>query len=198
MFSVNFIEKTFNRMNNIVIGLHNNISDKNIPYQEHVKAITYFSLFQLKKFHGSNIPEIIERNDIDSIIEKAYTTNAHWLFLTSYGLCIKDFDIINKSIRHAEDSKCGIIGHPLQVLYQGNELGENEFLIHPQCLLLDLKVWEKIGKPKFGESHTGELKKHIPIRSDENMHDNYTPYWIKSSNTYEDYSGFLGTGWSLI
>lgn len=185
-------------MNKIVIGVHNNISDKEKSYQEHVKAITYFSLLQLRSYHNYSIPEIIERNDIDSIIEKASTTEAHWLFLTSYGLRIKDFDIINKSIRHAEESKSGIIGHPLQVLYNSNELGENEFLIHPQCLLLNLRTWEKIGKPKFGKSQTGELKKHIPLRSNENMHDNYTPYWIKSSNTYEDYSGFLGTGWSLI
>jgi hypothetical protein len=186
-------------MYKIVIGVHNNISSKDTVYQDHVRAITFFSLLNLKSSDKKNIDEnIIERNDIDEIIADAYKTKAEWLFLSSYGIRILDTSIIEKSIKHAEENNCNFIGHPLQVSYPSTGLGEGEFLIHPQCMLINLKAWKKIGSPKFGEKTISTLVKHIPERSEENIHDDYTPLWIKPSGKKVQYDGFLDTGWEFI
>lgn len=186
-------------MSKVVIGFHNNISERDLSYQEHIREITNFSLDLLRRYYRELVLyDYIEDTSIDSIIEKAYSSEAEWLYLVAYGLRITDFTLLEKSLKYAEANNCGIIGHPLQVHYGDGKLGENEYLLHPQAFLLNLKLWDKIGKPKFGRKKIGKLKKHIAIRSQENFHDDYTPYWIKPTGTYEDYDGFLDTGWKLI
>lgn len=186
-------------MSKVVIGFYNNISERDLSYQEHIREITNFSLDLLRRYYRELVLyDYIEDTSIDSIIEKAYSSEAEWLYLVAYGLRITDFTLLEKSLKYAEANNCGIIGHPLQVHYGDGKLGENEYLLHPQSFLLNLKLWDKIGKPKFGRKKIGKLKKHIAIRSQENFHDDYTPYWIKPTGTYEDYDGFLDTGWELI
>ena len=48
--------------------------------------------------------------------------------------------------------------------------------LHLQSMFLDIKHWRKIGKPSFG-FYSGEVI--IPERSISNVHDDYTPHWLK-------------------
>lgn len=53
--------------------------------------------------------------------------------------------------------------------------------LHPQTIFLNLNHWRKIGKPSFG-LYTGKVM--IPEISKSNVHDDYTPHWIKPSDKY--------------
>jgi len=48
--------------------------------------------------------------------------------------------------------------------------------MHLQCFFLNLNHWRVIGKPSFGR-YTGDVV--WPERSSTNVHDDYTPYWLK-------------------
>jgi hypothetical protein len=50
--------------------------------------------------------------------------------------------------------------------------------LHLQSMFLDIQHWRKIGKPSFGH-YTGEVE--LPTRSYSNVHDDYTPHWLKGS-----------------
>jgi hypothetical protein len=63
-----------------------------------------------------------------------------------------------------------------------SEKGEGWIEIHNQMMVVNVHTWKNLGSPKFGgwETVTEELPNYI--RSDENFHDKYTPYWIKGTN----------------
>ena len=50
---------------------------------------------------------------------------------------------------------------------------------HHQMMFINVKTWQQLGSPKFGDwdTKTEELPNYS--RSPENFHDKYTPYWIK-------------------
>lgn len=51
--------------------------------------------------------------------------------------------------------------------------------LHPQTIFLDLNHWRKIGAPTFSAQ---ECHVNIPERDPNNVHDDYTPWWIKPTN----------------
>jgi hypothetical protein len=55
--------------------------------------------------------------------------------------------------------------------------------LHPQTIFLNVDHWRKIGKPSFG-NYTGKVM--LPERSMSNVHDDYTPHWIKPSTEYAE------------
>lgn len=185
--------------NKVVIGVYNNIDKKSNSYQEHIRDITYFSIIcQLHLNQDTLRQKVIEDTNIDTIISKASLTGCKWLFLISYGSRFYNHNIIQKVISQAENSNSPLIGHPLQIVYENNMLGEKEYFIHPQNFFLNLETWIKIGKPSFGSPGIQDIDLHIAERSKQNFHDNYTPFWLKPTGKIVHFSGYLETGWNLI
>jgi hypothetical protein len=70
--------------------------------------------------------------------------------------------------------------------------------LHQQCYLINLKIYRSLDFPIIGKQILGEV--HItncPIRSKENIHDDYTPLWIKSGDSTLKYSHKCH-GWNII
>ena len=183
----------------VVLGVLNTLTNHSEEYQSHIKSITYFSLL-LEKYRNSHLfyEYIIEKSEIDNLIKSAYSKKAKWLFLVSYGQRFHDNDCIAKIITHAENTDAVFLGHILQTTYPDGSLGEDQYSIHHQNFLLNLEEWNNMGRPLFGTEGTYQIRKHIPERSSDNFHDNYTPYWLKPTKTYKTYNGYLGTGWNFI
>lgn len=181
----------------IGFGVHNQISDRNIDYQEHLRHITYFSIGLQLYFNKDVFLETpIESTDINSIITESGKLGCDWLFLIEYGQRFKDPNIIRDLIKYAEDNHYSFLGHLLQTKTPTGDL--LEFEIHPQCFLLNVNVWKKIGKPKFGKPGSYSIELNKPSRSKTNFHDDYTPYWLSPTGTKEHYTGYLGHGYNLI
>lgn len=53
--------------------------------------------------------------------------------------------------------------------------------LHLQSMFLDLKHWRSINRPTFGK-WSGEVM--LPERSESNIHDDYTPLWLKPSDKF--------------
>ena len=70
--------------------------------------------------------------------------------------------------------------------------------LHPQMFILNLKRYRAIGCPMIGYPEDGEtLSLHRPLRSPGNVHDDYTPLWLKPSGAVMACDR-RGLGWHLI
>lgn len=55
--------------------------------------------------------------------------------------------------------------------------------LHLQSMFLNVSHWREIGRPKFGK-YTGQVV--VPQVCDINIHDNYTPLWIRPDEQYRE------------
>lgn len=72
------------------------------------------------------------------------------------------------------------------------------FYMHDQCLLVNRRAWEKLGKPKFGDLEKAKRTLPMPYRSIDNVHDNYTPLYLEPTGKDLAFDAAFGYGWSAI
>ena len=178
----------------IVVGLYNQIKDRSEEYQEHIKEITYFAVYTQKYFLENMHPEIIEGDDIDDIIERA-SIEGDWLYLCSYGYRSYRHQLAQDTLDFAIENNYSIVGH---ILHDDPVNDSKFYSIHYQNFLLNLKEWKECGKPKFGKHINTTTVLPVVIRTEENIHDDYTPLEIFSLGETKDYEGPLVEGWNIV
>ncbi len=72
------------------------------------------------------------------------------------------------------------------------------FYMHDQCLLVNRRAWEKLGRPKFGGPQQGQKELALPSRSTENVHDDYTPLYLQPTGQQATLTAAFGYGWNAI
>ncbi len=72
------------------------------------------------------------------------------------------------------------------------------FYMHDQCMLVNRRAWEKLGKPAFGGLEAAKKRLPMPYRSIENVHDNYTPLYLQPTFKDFDFDARFGYGWNAI
>ena len=105
----------------------------------------------------------IYNNQLEEIINYKYAV------ITDIGNFIEYYNLSGMIDRLVEQD-LALIGHILQT--------DDYYELHHQCFVIDVDKWKKIGKPGFTEIAN---KKAIAVeRSIDNLHDDYTPTWIKA------------------
>ena len=75
---------------------------------------------------------------------------------------------------------------------------EGYYELHEQCYVINLKKWVEYDYPDMGAEVENEKHlKAVPIRSEENYHDNHTPLWIKPGNEMIEYKD-KWHGWNIL
>jgi hypothetical protein len=69
--------------------------------------------------------------------------------------------------------------------------------IHEQFFLIDLWKWRGVGSPDFSPRAGLDVKVMVPSRSPDNVHDDYTPWWVKPSGE-EVWRRPNQLGWNVI
>ena len=70
--------------------------------------------------------------------------------------------------------------------------------LHHQSYLINIEKYKLLGMPTVGKTELGNpFITFIPVRSEENIHDDYTPLWISNSSNTQQYSHRLH-GWNII
>ena len=72
------------------------------------------------------------------------------------------------------------------------------FYMHDQCLLVNCRAWERLGKPRFGTPVKASETVALPQRSPENVHDTWTPLWLKPTGQEIKLDANFGYGWNAI
>ncbi|MBY0384024.1 aspartyl/asparaginyl beta-hydroxylase domain-containing protein [bacterium] len=109
---------------------------------------------------------------LSDLLTRCFEQGNTWAFVCTPGLIVKDHFF--SRARHflsqlSED--VFVIGHLL-------DRKERWFGLHPQSFFINLKIWEKLGRPSFGE-FSAPLELPNILRSEENVHDNYTPLYLR-------------------
>jgi len=179
----------------IAFGLLNQLNHKSVSYQEHIRNITLFvlntALSQTRDESTETI--LIEGNDITEIMLRAVNQEADHLFLVAMGYQSHSHTLVYQIIKEAEENNYSFVGHILEDKPNGY------FYLHDQALYVNLNTWKKIDCPEFGNWRTvvGEVLA-MPNRSIEDIHDDYTPTYLKPTDKTQSFNGRLRPGATFI
>lgn len=183
-------------MKRIAFALYDQLGRKSATYREHVRDITMFSVNVAVRTYGADsqtTPLFIEANNITQIIEQAGNSDAEYLLMVAMGYTSFDSKLVHQMIADAEAGNYALLGHILEDKPAGF------YQLHPQCLLVNLNAWRAVGKPDFGGFETLS-DRDLPVveRSPIDIHDDYTPTYLKPTSQTKKYTGQLKEGWNLI
>ena len=103
---------------------------------------------------------------------------------------INGFDFFNE-LKNLTKTDFFIAGHIL-------DRGDAYYELHHQCYIINLSYYKELDFPIIGKESLGELHTQIcPIRSEENIHDGYTPIWISSGADKKIYNHKCH-GWNIL
>ena len=70
--------------------------------------------------------------------------------------------------------------------------------LHEQAFAINLNLWQSLGRPDIGYPENGSKTLPSFSRSDQNIHDDYTPLWLKSDNIPPIHTNKRKFGWNII
>lgn len=140
-----------------------------------------------------NQADIVFADSIDDGLKKhARRYNDHILFMAA-GCRITEDNVITDIIKEIDNNPNYLCA--AHILDWTNK--DRWYELHHQFVMINISVWNDIGRPKFGE--WTDHKKELPVieRSVENFHDDYTPLWIKDSGERR-VQRYSHPGWNFI
>jgi hypothetical protein len=99
-------------------------------------------------------------------------------------------DALSEAFRDALDACAFATGH---IMDRGGY-----FYLHDQCVLINRRAWDSLGRPPVGAPVKARQEVALPERSAENVHDGYTPLWLKPTGRSLPLEASFGYGWELI
>jgi len=144
---------------------------------------TFFTVFSF------NLPiaEMPFAGSIESALEKG---NKDFCLIQNCGHTFYGGDELSVDFNAALDACDFMTGHIMD--------RAGYFYMHDQCLLVNRRAWERLGKPPFGNPVKSRQTVALPERSPENVHDNYTPLWLKPTGRELTLEVPFGYGWNGI
>lgn len=143
-------------------------------WAEYMATLTWFSGIPLSR-GGSKTSHVIFAESIDEALAKSDSySHAMISYIGSFYYSDHDeniFDCFEKFCSSNQPCRGHLLFHP------SKQYGR----LHPQTIFLNLNHWRDIGKPSFGY-YTGKVLNYE--RSISNVHDDYTPHWVKEGNNY--------------
>lgn len=180
---------------NYVVGIYDDTRmSHNITQAAKNKEITEF--FTRFKYFGP----IIVKNNINDVLDEALTHNVDYCIVQSVGHIIKDVSFFNFIEKWIEKQDFFITGHIMDKNKKNlnNPAGkEGYYGLHKQCMLVNLKYYEKFDKPVFGDKNSGEEFVVKALRHAKDIHDDYTPLSLKPTEELTICTPLVD-GWNFI
>ena len=162
-------------MNNALV-IYDNLTVDNPNYKQRVVDITEFFVYSpngFDLFRTGNLTETAL-----GLAQRGYK----WMFVNILGHCVDRADIYLEAIAEAETNNYPMMGH--LVYYPGAYP-----TVDSQFFLINLKQWSEVGFPEFeAVNNFVRYNTREVLRSEENFHDDYTPYWIRSGDRQRTYN----------
>ena len=144
-------------------------------WAEYMATLTWFSGIPLSR-GGSKNAHVIFANTIDEALERADDYDYAMIsYIGSFYYSDHDeniFEYFDEFCESGRTCKGHLLFHP------NKQYGR----LHPQTIFLNLKNWRELNRPLFG-NYTGEVIDYE--RSDSNIHDDYTPHWVKGGKQFK-------------
>ena len=133
---------------NYIVGIYDDsVMSTNITQHDKYKEITEF--FTRFKYFGP----IIVKKSVNEVLDEALKHEVDYCIVQSVGHIIKDalfFKFIEKYIK---DMNFFVTGHIMdkEAKNSQNPQGNGYYGLHKQCMLVNLRYYEKFDKPVFGD-----------------------------------------------
>lgn len=165
----------------IAVVMYNNLPERCKEISENLCDLTRF------KFNGQYQFSIYETDNVTATL-KTLVGQHKWAVVVSAGNTLQTQMLIVDIVEHARLEKSPLSCH---ILDRGGY-----YHLHPQCFAVDLDVYQEIGCPAFEETPgLVELITLDTARSKDNVHDDYTPWWLHAgaeSHAYTSDQGYFG------
>ena len=165
----------------IAVVMYNNLPAQCNEISENLCDLTRF------KFNGQYQFSIYETSNITDTL-KTLIGQHQWAVVIAAGNTLQTQMLIVDIVNHARQEQSPLSCH---ILDRGGY-----YHLHPQCFAVDLDVYQKIGCPAFEETAGPvELTTLHTTRSKNNVHDDYTPWWLhagQEAHTYTSNQGYFG------
>jgi hypothetical protein len=138
--------------------------------------------------------EIKFKKSVDELLHWAAEQDLNYLVINTTGSSLSSdsgmpfIQMVSKYIM--ENPNLSIVGHLL-------DKKDMYYEIHHQTMLININWWKSARKPNFGKESNESITVTLPLRSNENHHDDYTPLWISEGTELKTFSR-TRQGWNLI
>jgi hypothetical protein len=180
---------------NYVVGIYDDTRmSQNLSQAEKNKEITEF--FTRFKYFGP----IIVKQDINDVLDEALSQGVDYCIVQSVGHIIKNVEFFTFIEKWIEKQDFFITGHIMDKNKENlnNPSGkEGYYGLHKQCMLVNLKYYEKFDKPVFGSKNSGEETVIKAQRHAKDIHDDYTPLSLRPTEELTVCTPLVD-GWNFI
>jgi hypothetical protein len=127
----------------------------------------------------------------DSLLNHTANLGYNYAVIFSTGTEFINGDKFFENIGSLISKEFFIAGHIL-------DRGDAYYELHHQCYVVNLIKYKQLGYPEIGQQELGALHVEVtPIRSDDNLHGNYTPRWVKQGYISREYN-HKAHGWNIL
>jgi hypothetical protein len=156
--------------------------------REIVKNLSDYVLSKINS-HGFNV---IQGIDEDAMLQEAAKNYTHAVVLSTGTEFINGDEFFHEVEKEVYGSKeFFLIGHI-------PDRDDGYYELHDQCYIINLTTYKELGCPAIGKfAYYSPHTQIAPRRSDENIHDDYTPIWVVHGDTEKQYK-HKWHGWNIL
>lgn len=149
--------------------------------------VPFYEVTHQPFIYGPNVDELLEEASREEDLSWAVVFTTGSIFASQFQIV----QSITRFVNELKKSKTEILvaGHLMNK--KGKYCG-----LHEQCFIVNLDMYRKLGKPKFGAEFSGEYELQ-DYEAGESIHDDYTPIFLKPKETRSTYKVGIG-GWNLV
>jgi hypothetical protein len=163
-------------MNNCIV-IYNNLTAGNGEYQQRVVEITDFYIYNTPGF------DLYRTSTLTTTLTDLAKRGYQWAFVNIAGHCVDTPSIYNDILQEATSNNYPMMGH---IVFRPGTYPT----VDAQFFLINLTVWQQVGSPPFEDEYQPFNFNSVTVeRSQEDFHDDYTPYWIRPSEGVTNYTG---------
>jgi hypothetical protein len=161
--------------------IYDDLDNSDEEYNERVRGITNHYIWDPDGFDLITTNNL--SNTLKELADKVVEENK-WVLINTTGHAVhtNPADFYNLAVKKCEEANSPLMGHVLH--NPAHDYFPYPYL-HNQCLVLDLLVWKEVGCPEFEWVNIVDDRLNNLVRSVENFHDEYTPYWVGPDKTDE-------------
>jgi hypothetical protein len=160
-------------MNNVLV-IYDDLVIDNQLVRERLEDLTNF-------YYNQPDWRVITTKNIDSTLEKICLSGAtDYVVVNALGHFFRHGSH-SEMVKLARDTGAPLVGHLLD--------RHGYYSFDPQYFCLDMRAYQQLGRPSLLPTTAPETFASITVeRSQENFHDDYTPFWLRAGVGTQEYS----------
>jgi hypothetical protein len=150
---------------------------------ENKKSLVYDRMIDLNNYYNFPVPgwDFRTTTDLNLALNQLVDQSYDYVVVSALGNFLRLGSINDDIIIDCQTNNTPLSAHLLD--------RHGYYNIDPQFFCLNLTVWDQVGRPNFASNYTASsfVSKEV-VRSEENFHDDYTPFWLAPGEKQITYS----------